>query len=117
MQIHVVSKGQSVFNIATTYGTTVQAIVDANELETPNQLVVGQALVIPIMGHFYYVQPGDTLYAIARMFGLSTQELARVNNISIDRPLDVGFRLYIPAPQQKPPITSRSEEHTSELQS
>ncbi|MBU5467440.1 glycoside hydrolase family 18 protein [Virgibacillus sp. MSJ-26] len=106
MQIHVVSKGQSVFNIATTYGTTVQAIVDANELETPNQLVVGQALVIPIMGHFYYVQPGDTLYAIARMFGLSTQELARVNNISIDRPLDVGFRLYIPAPQQKPPITS-----------
>jgi len=106
VQIHVVSKGQSVFNIATTYGTTVQAIVDANELETPNQLVVGQALVIPIMGHFYYVQPGDTLYAIARMFGLSTQELARVNNISIDRPLDVGFRLYIPAPQQKPPITS-----------
>jgi len=106
VQIHVVSKGQSVFDIASTYGTTVQAIIDANELETPNQLVVGQALVIPIMGHFYYVQPGDSLYTIAREFGLSTQELAQINNISIDRPLDVGFRLYIPAPQQKPPITS-----------
>lgn len=106
MQIHVVSKGQSVFEIANTYGTTIQAIIDANELETPNQLVVGQALVIPIVGHFYYVQPGDSLYTIASEFGLSAQELAQVNNISIDRPLDVGFRLYIPAPQQKPPITS-----------
>lgn len=107
MQIHVVNRGDSVFEIANTYGTTVEAIIDANELEAPSQLVVGQALVIPIIGQFYFVQPGDSLYSIAQQFGLSVQELAQVNNIPVDRPLEVGFRLYIPVPQQqKPPITS-----------
>lgn len=106
MQIHVVTNGQSVFEIANTYGTTSEAIINANELETPNQLVVGQALVIPIAGQFYMVQSGDSLYTIARQFGLSVEELARINNISTDQPLQVGLRLYIPEPKEKPPITS-----------
>lgn len=106
MQIHVVTSGQSVFEIANTYGTTSEAIINANELETPNQLVVGQALVIPIAGQFYMVQSGDSLYTIARQFGLSVEELARINNISTDQPLQVGLRLYIPEPKEKPPITS-----------
>ena len=106
MQIHVVTSGQSVFEIANTYGTTSEAIINANELETPNQLIVGQALVIPIAGQFYMVQSGDSLYTIARQFGLSVEELARINNISTDQPLQVGLRLYIPEPKEKPPITS-----------
>lgn len=107
LQIHVVKSGDTVFNIANTYGTTVEAIINANELDAPNRLVVGQTLVIPIIGQFYYVQSGDSLYTIARQFGISVEELARVNNIPVERPLDVGFRLYIPVQQQeKPPITS-----------
>src|SRR5699024_9435975 len=80
--------------------------INANELETPNQLVVGQALVIPIAGQFYMVQSGDSLYTIAMQFGLSAEELARINNISTDQPLQFGLRLYIPEPKEKPPITS-----------
>lgn len=96
MQIHVVSQGDSLYTIASTYGTTIDALVNANELDTPNQLVVGQALVIPITGQFYFVQPGDSLYTIAQRFGMSYQELARVNNISVNGILPVGLRLYIP---------------------
>lgn len=96
MQIHVVQAGQSIFGIAQTYNTTVSAIVKSNELPNPNQLVVGQALVIPIIGSYYYVQPGDSLYSIANSFGVSYQRLAQINGISVNRPLDVGFRLYIP---------------------
>lgn len=96
MQIHVVQPGQTILQIARLYNSTIAAIVGANELENPNQLVVGQTLVIPIVGSFYWVQPGDSFYTIARKYGLSYQVLAQVNGIPATQPLQVGQRLYIP---------------------
>lgn len=55
MQIHVVQPGESIQGIAQTYGSTVQDIVQANEIPEPDRLVVGQALVIPIWGRIYWV--------------------------------------------------------------
>jgi spore germination protein len=100
MQIHVIQRGQSLYGIAQTYGSTVNDIVEANELPNPSDLVVGQALVIPIIGSFYWVKAGDTLWSVSRLFGISYQELARVNNISTNQALRVGYRLYIP-PRRK----------------
>lgn len=105
MQIHVVNQGESVYDIAHLYGSTMSAIINANELETPNQLVIGQTLVIPIVGQFYFVQRGDTLSSIAELFGMTAQELADINNIPVNRPLEIGFRLYIPD-RPRPPIAS-----------
>ncbi|WP_102273337.1 glycosyl hydrolase family 18 protein [Cytobacillus massiliigabonensis] len=96
MQIHVVQQNQSIYGIAQAYGSSVSDIVEANELPNPNNLVIGQTLVIPIIGQFYWVQPGDSLYSISRKFRLSFQELASVNSISVNQPLQIGFRLYIP---------------------
>jgi len=95
MQIHVVKRGDTLFSIANMYGSSIQDITNANELDTPN-LVVGQALVIPIIGQFYFVQPGDSLFTIAQTFNISVQELTSVNNIHTDAILPIGFRLYIP---------------------
>ncbi|SEO39564.1 spore germination protein [Amphibacillus marinus] len=96
MQIYVVAEGDSIYQIANLFGSSVADITTANELETPEQLVVGQALVIPIVGQFYFVQPGDTLSSISDQFNLSVAELARINGLDANQPLQVGFRLYIP---------------------
>lgn len=104
MQIHVVISGDTLFSIANTYQSDVNTIIAVNELNTTN-LVIGQALVIPIVGQYYFVQPGDSLFKIANSFNLSTEELARVNNISPSMMLPVGFRIYIP-PLTKEEITS-----------
>ncbi|EIJ80129.1 glycoside hydrolase family 18 [Bacillus methanolicus PB1] len=96
MQIHVVRQSQTLFEIAKTYGTTVDDLIEANEIPNPNKLVVGQTLVIPIIGRFYWVQPGDSLWSISRRFNISVQQLASVNRISPNEPLQIGFRLYIP---------------------
>jgi spore germination protein len=96
MQIHVVQAGQSIFEIAQIYNSTVSAIVGANEIPNPNDLVVGQTMVIPIVGSYYWVQSGDSLYSIARRFGINYQTLAQVNRIPATRPLSIGFKLYIP---------------------
>ncbi|MGI8313992.1 glycosyl hydrolase family 18 protein [Halobacillus mangrovi] len=104
MQIHVVQPGDSVFSIAGLYDSTPNAIIDANELETPGDLVVGQAIVVPIVGQFYFVQPGDSLYTIAQQFGLSANQLAEVNGLQANAALPVGLRLYIP--EQPPTLIS-----------
>ncbi|WP_026672203.1 LysM peptidoglycan-binding domain-containing protein [Alkalihalobacterium bogoriense] len=96
MQIHVVEPGQSLFGISQAYETTAQAIIEANQLEAPEQLVVGQALVIPIVGRFYWVRAGDTLSSIAQMYRVSWENLAEVNQLDVTQPLPIGLRLYIP---------------------
>ncbi len=96
MQIHVIRPGDSLTAIARAYGSTVNDIVEANDLPNPNQLVVGQTVVIPIIGSFYWVQQGDSLFSIANRFRTTYQELARINRIPVNQPLQVGLRLYIP---------------------
>ncbi|SDD76193.1 spore germination protein [Paenibacillus sp. UNCCL117] len=96
MQIHVVQPGQSLYQLSRTYGVTVAAIAEANELRTADTLVIGQALVIPIVGRYVWVRPGDTLAGIAGAYGLTAQRLAEVNGISATQTLQVGTRLYIP---------------------
>ncbi|WP_347841564.1 LysM domain-containing protein [uncultured Draconibacterium sp.] len=44
---HSVKKGESLWVIAQKYGVTVKAIVDANNIENPNLIKVGQELKIP----------------------------------------------------------------------
>lgn len=105
MQIHVVQKGDSIFSIANLYDISPNVIIDANELDTPNELVVGQALVIPIFGQFYTVKEGDNLQTIANQFHLSAEQLASINNISVQTPLQIGMQIYIPE-MEKREITS-----------
>lgn len=104
LQIYVVESGDTLFSIARTFDTSIAAISEANELDTPN-LVVGQSLVIPIIGLYYFVQPGDSLYTIAKQFNTSIEVLARINQIVPSATLPVGLRLYIP-PTKRTPITS-----------
>ncbi|MNI04173.1 Spore germination protein YaaH [compost metagenome] len=96
MQIHVVQAGQSLYGIAQAYGVTADEISEANQLSAPGRLVVGQTLVIPITGMYYWVQPGDSLYTIARRFGIGISDLAASNQLSLNQPLQIGLRLYIP---------------------
>jgi spore germination protein len=96
MQIHVVQQGQSLYGIAQAYGSTINDIVEANEIKETDSLVIGQTLVIPIIGRFYWVRPGDSLWSIANKFKVSYQNLARINRISLTTPLEIGTRLYIP---------------------
>ncbi len=96
MQIHVVQRGESLHSIAREYNSSVSILAASNAIEDPDQLVVGQALVIPIIGSFYWVMPGDTLFSIANSFNIGYMLLARMNNINPNQPLSLGQRLYIP---------------------
>jgi LysM repeat protein len=44
---HTVASGESLSQIAQTYGVTIEQIMAVNGLDDPNTIVVGQELVIP----------------------------------------------------------------------
>jgi len=45
--VHIVRRGETLYIIARRYGTTVQAIAQANGLANPNRIYIGQRLIIP----------------------------------------------------------------------
>ena len=79
MRIHVVRPGESVFSIARQYGVTPQKVILDNELENPNQLVIGQTLVILEGTRRHTVSPGESLYYIALQYGLSMNQILAAN--------------------------------------
>jgi spore germination protein len=96
LQIHVVQPNQTLFGIAQAYSISPSEIQTANQIPNPDNLVVGQTIVIPIVGQFYWVQAGDSLWSIGQKFNIDYQELARINGINPNQPLSIGLRIYIP---------------------
>lgn len=97
MQIHVVQPSQTLFGIAQTYNVSVDRLIETNKIPNPNRLVTGQALVIPIIGSYYFVQRGDSLYSISQKVQVPYEQIAQINGISPTAQLTIGTRLYIPA--------------------
>ncbi|MBR7554267.1 LysM peptidoglycan-binding domain-containing protein [Allobacillus sp. GCM10007491] len=104
MIIHTVSRGDSVYLLSQRYQTAVDLIVQANELDQPEDLVVGQALVIPIDS--YTVQPGESLYLIAQKLNTTYQTLAAYNDLSLEAPLLIGQVLAVPKPAERPIVSN-----------
>jgi LysM repeat protein len=102
--VHVVSRGDTLYAVARRYGTTVNAIVQANSLRNSNWIYVGQRLVIPATtaasstsssGSVHVVQRGENLYRIALHYGTTVQALALANNLSNTSLIYTGQRLVI----------------------
>lgn len=96
MEIHVVQRGENLWEIAQRNGIDINQVILVNQLENPNVLVVGQSLVIPNPNQEYVVTPGDNLWAIAQRYGVTVDELAEANNITNQSLLYVGEMLQMP---------------------
>nr|WP_275940495.1 LysM peptidoglycan-binding domain-containing protein [Herbinix luporum] len=77
--IHVVQPGETLNTIAEQYGVTPERLIIDNELPNPENLVVGQSMIVRIPTEVYTVQPGDTLASIASSYDITTKDLLRNN--------------------------------------
>jgi LysM repeat protein len=107
---YTVQWGDTLYSIARRYGTTVQAIAQANGIVNPSLIRVGQVLCIPSWpappppsGVYYTVQRGDTLYSIARRYGTTVASIAQANGILNPAFIRVGQVLFIPTWPAPPP--------------
>lgn len=122
---HTVRRGDTVGRLAELYGSTTQAIIQANNLGPDALIFVGQGLIIPvpvaapatntpsptplviatsisggtggpIQDTAYIVQPGDTLLRIASRFNTTVSAIAQANGIVNVNLIRSGQRLIIP---------------------
>ncbi len=85
MIIHVVERGETIYKIAEDYNVSVTRLVEENGLLNPENLVVGQTIVITYPEQIYITQEGDTLESIARAFGVTRMQLLRNNPFFMGR--------------------------------
>lgn len=96
-----VKSGDTLGELARYYGTTVNAIMRANNLST-SRIYVGQSLFIPSATvaasckATYIVVKGDNLSRIARAYGINVYSLAAANGLSNASLIVPGQRLCIP---------------------
>lgn len=96
---YTVKSGDNLSTIAQTYGTTTQAIANANGISNPNLIPVGKELVINASGapaqadRFYTVKSGDSLSVIAENLGVPMATLVSKNGIKNPNEIAVGQKL------------------------
>lgn len=96
MLIHIVNRGDTLWQIANRYNMTVNAIQQINQLPNPNQLLIGQALIIPTPVTSHIVKSGESLWTIARDYGVTVNSILQMNSIPNSNLLNVGETLFIP---------------------
>ena len=111
---YTIRAGDTLNIIASTYGTTVQEIINANPGINPYYLRVGQQICIPLIvqmypscptTNYYVVMPGDTIDSIAAYFNVSPQQLL-YSNYGID-PNDLYVDQVLCIPVAPSPVIVR----------
>jgi LysM repeat protein len=120
---YVVQAGDTLFGISQLYGTTVEAIISANDLNS-DVVQIGQTLnipgsgdtpvsndpaydvpaaappVVPVdpsgSGGSYVILPSDTLFSIAQRYGTTVEAIAGANGIVYPYIIHAGQQLIIP---------------------
>ena len=96
---YTIRRGDTLWDIAQRYGTTVSGLVRLNNIQNPNIIYPGEVIHIPInhaVTTVYTVRRGDTLSGIAKRFNTTVNAIARLNNIKNVNRITAGQRLLIP---------------------
>ena len=91
--VYTVQSGDTLSSIAYRYGTTSEAIAQANNITDPNTIQPGQRLTIPVQGSGgqssggcrirHTVKSGEWLWQIARNYGVDPYQLLAANGLTI----------------------------------
>ncbi len=85
MTIHVVQPGETLNSISDLYNIPAARLIQDNGINNPDNLAIGQTIVIVHPESVYMVQAGDTLVSIAEKHNISLMELLRNNPYLSDR--------------------------------
>jgi murein DD-endopeptidase MepM/ murein hydrolase activator NlpD len=112
--------GETLASLSRRHGVPIAAIIKANGITSPNDVKIGQKIIIPSgktaavtaaqpqaapasvpatpsYGGFHIAGPGDTLVKVAQRYRVSVADLAKANGIVPHAQIKLGDRLAIPA--------------------
>lgn len=98
---YVVKSGDSLWEIAMMFDTTVNEIKRLNSLNS-DMIMPGETLILPYNNYFpYQVKSGDSLWIIAQKYNVDLDMLKMFNNLETDY-LSVGRIIKIPSNTKNP---------------
>ena len=107
---YTVKQGETLSELAERYGTSVQRLMELNNLRSAQDLWAGSRIQVPVTrtaaapkpkpavnknATQHKVQSGETLSVIAQRYGVSMQNLIAINNISNPNQVEVGQTLKL----------------------
>lgn len=111
ISVYVVRPGDTLSEIGTMFGVSVNTIIWANNLSGVSDVHPGDTLIIlPVSGVKRTIVKGDTLKSIAKKYNADANEIAQFNGLDPAADLVVGSTVIIPGGEAAPaaPKTSKS---------
>lgn len=97
-----VVKGDTLTKIAKKYKTTIEKLVELNDIKNPNVININQILKVPTTKAtistkktYYTIKKGDTLSEIAEKYKTTVKQLAAWNNIKNVNLISVGKKIRV----------------------
>ncbi|MBM3241637.1 M23 family metallopeptidase [Candidatus Poribacteria bacterium] len=105
---HKVSMGETAWDLARHYKTSLQAILQSNKIENPKKEVqVGTKLFIPgakqispQKGISYRVKSGDTVWDISERYGIPKSDILGANKLPPSGTIFPGQKLFLPGAKE-----------------
>ena len=102
MLIYTVKAGDDLTMLSRRFGIPVSRIVADNALRYPNNLVVGQHLIIMSDTMRHVIEEGQTLFSLSQEFGIPLEDMLEANPNVNPIALQVGEVVNIPLPDNTP---------------
>jgi murein DD-endopeptidase MepM/ murein hydrolase activator NlpD len=108
---YVIQAGDTLSGVARAFGTTVQRLIQANDIADPSVIFPGMEITLPgfegIEGELVLreVQYGENLSSISVRHGIPVADLVRLNRIVNPERVFAGQRFILPAVQADDPET------------
>ena len=85
-KIYQVEYGDTIDIIADKTGTTADNIKKINDLNSDNELIVGNLIIVPknkdMIFETYKIKQGDTIYSISRKYNIDSEVLLGINGLN-----------------------------------
>lgn len=107
MVTYTIQSGDTIWDLAAKFGTTVDSIIGSNNLSSSGRIGPGQTIKIPTApGLAVTVRSGQTLWDLAKGYGLKVEDIAKANNLDANAALAVGTELFLPGAKAQPVVVA-----------
>ncbi len=114
--IHTIQAGDTLYALSHKYNVTVSALMQANNIDNPYSLQIGQQICIPRQdvvsnniecdGIMHTIVKGDTPYLLAKHYGVTLNSVLEANPKIDPHNLMIGSQLCIPGVEPAAPEPS-----------
>jgi murein DD-endopeptidase MepM/ murein hydrolase activator NlpD len=112
-----IKSGDTIWDLASRFGVTVDSIIASNGLSSSGRIGPGQSIKVPsVPGIIVRVKSGETLWSLAQRYGLKTADIAAANGLDEQAAVRIGDELLLPgalAISQPVQVASRGTSRSS----